>query len=87
MKAWLSDERNVEIYAEKNACAIGYICAQLGIDFYFFTNQSIFDALNPYPNFARDLQHPGTVVNKMFAQTVVNRINSKQTFTGQIERT
>ena len=87
MKAWLADERNVEIYAEKNACAIGYICAQLGIDFYFFTNHSIFDALNPYPNFARDLQHPGTVVNKMFAQTVINRISSKKTFTGQIERT
>lgn len=86
MKTWLTDQRNLDLHAEKNACSIAYICAQLGIDFYFFANRSLFDVLNPYPNFARDLQHPGTVVSGLFAQKVIDGIKNKKTFSGRIER-
>jgi hypothetical protein len=85
MKEWVSDERNLEIYSEKIAKAIAYVCVQQGIDFYYYQDAWVKNTCwwtknNDYNSRARDLQHPGEEINSNLARIIYQDIDNKNTY-------
>jgi hypothetical protein len=85
VKQWVTNKRNLEIYSEKTAKAIAYVCGQLGIDFYYyqdawFKNTCWWTNNNGYNSRARDLQHPGEEINSNLARIICQDIHNKNTY-------
>jgi hypothetical protein len=71
-KTWLSNEANMQLYAEKNRAAIAHVCAQLGIPVVMFNPNDYRDLVadKTQLDLGRDLLHPGKLNNRAFAQVV-----------------
>jgi len=67
---WLNTEQNGQINRKKNKLAIQKICDDRGIKFVQDNVESLINV-----DFARDLQHPGTESNQLFARKLLNQLN------------
>jgi hypothetical protein len=67
---WQSNNMYHEINKTKNALAMENLCRQLNIKFITLDCTEI-----PYLDYARDLFHPGVESNKLFSNTVIEKIN------------
>lgn len=76
VKTMLANDENLEIRAEKNKAAIGYVCAQLDIPVVMYAPNDYKDRVmdKTQLDLGRDLLHPGRLNNKAFATVVYNDV-------------
>lgn len=80
IKHWYTSHENSQIHACKNLEAMAYICQLAGSEFYYYTSDFYWLTYSPVGGFARDLQHPGSEFNKVFADVIHNDIVNKRTY-------
>lgn len=71
-KTWLSNEVNMQLYAEKNRAAVAYVCASLDIPLIIYAPNDYLDLVTDKTqlDLGRDLRHPGRLNNAAFAKVV-----------------
>ena len=72
-KIWASEDINLEINQRKNILAISKICASLDVSFVYEKSEK-FNGGNPDTHNARDLMHPGPVLQKEIADHMFNKL-------------
>jgi hypothetical protein len=78
VKTMLANDENLEIRAEKNKAAIGYVCAQLNIPIVMYAPDDYRDRIDDKTqlDLGRDLLHPGRLNNQAFAKVVYNDVKN-----------
>ena len=76
VKTWLSNDYNMQLYAEKNRASIAHVCNKLDIPVVMYAPNDYIDLVadKTQLDLGRDLLHPGRLNNRAFAQVVYNHV-------------
>lgn len=76
LKTWLSNDYNMQLYAEKNRASIAHVCNKLDIPVVMYAPNDYIDLVadKTQLDLGRDLLHPGRLNNRAFAQVVYNHV-------------
>lgn len=78
VKVMLANQENLDIRAEKNRAAIGYVCAEQHVPVFMYEPDAYLTKVDhKQRDLGRDLLHPGTMNNRAFADFLYKDITTK----------